>query len=391
MLKSGGLYFPEAIKKHARKHSLSLKDTGLPGPPRMDRLDGISFIANFARRPGEVSRPREVFRMSVPVLDLSGIENAYPAIATVADSLADVLLRPMAARSADGLRTAIARYVGVPENCIVPADGEDAITTRLIDRFLCRGDVVAIPEPSCGIFRYAVQSAGIEVLDTGSDEQFDLYEDALIQLASEVDSVRLIFLSSPNNPTGKAIPRETILRILATGVPTVVDESFVEFGGTSCAPLVTEYSNLVVLRGFKWASLNGLDIAYAAASPGVADRLAAVLPVEPISGMALSAAESALRHKSLLDENLARLARERVRMTSALNAVPGVVVHPSSANFVFCQFPNHRSRDVAKWLFENGVKVRHYQAKEYRDGIRIRVGLPEDTDRFAAALKKSLA
>lgn len=328
--------------------------------------------------------------MSVAVLDLSGIENAFPAIASVADSLADVLLRPMAARSTDGLRQTVAKYIGVPENCIVPADGEDALAAKLLDRFLRRGDAVAIPEPSCGIFRYAAQSAGIEVLDTGTDERFDLYEDALVQLVTEADSVRLVFLSTPNNPTGKLLARETVVRILETGVLTVLDESHIEFGGKSCTPLIADFPNLVVMRGFKWASLNGLSIAYAVAAPTVAARLAAVLPVEPISGMALSAAESALRHKSLLDDNLARLGRERARLTSALNAVPGVIVHPSAANFIFCQFPNHRSRDVAKWLFENGVKVRHYPAKEFRDGIRIRVGPSEDTDRFIAALKKSL-
>jgi histidinol-phosphate aminotransferase len=329
--------------------------------------------------------------MPLSVLDLSGIENVYPAVATVADSLADVLLRPAVARSTDSLRTAVARYIGVPENFIVPADGEDIIVAKIIDRFLRRGDAAAMPEPSYGIFRYAAQSAGIEVLDTGSDERFDLYEDSLIRLATEAEAVRLVFLSTPNNPTGKAISRETVVRVLETGVMTVLDESHVEFGGQSCAPLVRDFPNLVVMRGFKWASLNGLSIAYAVAAPNAAARLAAALPVESISGMALSAAESALRHKSLLDENLARLGRERMRMTSALAALPGVIVHPSAANFIFCQFPNHRGRDVAKWLFENGVKVRHYPAKEYRDGIRIRVGLPEDTDRFVATLKKSLA
>lgn len=329
--------------------------------------------------------------MVVPVLDLSGIENVYPAVATISDSLADVLLRPMAARSTDGLRAAVARYVGVPDNRVVLADSEDAIVAKLIDRFLRRGDAVAMPEPSYGIFRYAARSAGIEVLDTGSDEKFDLYEDSLVRLASEADAVRLVFLSTPNNPTGKAISRATIVRVLETGVLTVLDESHVEFGGQSCAPLVETFPNLVVMRGFKWASLNGLSIAYAVAAPNAAARLAAALPAEAISGMALSAAESALRHKPLLDENLRRLARERARMTDALTATSGVIVHSSSANFIFCQFPNHRGRDVAKWLFENGVKVRHYPAKEYRDGFRIRVGLPEDTDRFVAALKKSLA
>ncbi len=329
--------------------------------------------------------------MSVSVLDLSGIENVHPSVATVADSLADVLLRPSAPRSMDSLRRAIAVHVGLSETCVVIADSEDAIVAKLIRLFLNRGDAIAVPEPTYGIFRYAAQSAGIEVLDTGSDENFEIYQESLAEIVTAAEQVRLVFLASPNNPTGKPIRRETIIRILETGTLTAVDESHIEFGGRSCADLIEEYPNLVVMRGFKWASLDGLNVAYALAAPPIAARLAAVLPIEPLSGMALSAAESAIRHAPLLRDNLERIARERDRMTTALDALPGVIVHQSGANFVFCQFPDRKGRDIANRLFENGVKVRHYPAKEYRDGIRIRVGHPADTDRLLDALKKSLA
>ncbi|MBX7221513.1 MAG: aminotransferase class I/II-fold pyridoxal phosphate-dependent enzyme [Blastocatellia bacterium] len=327
--------------------------------------------------------------MTETILDLSGIENVYPPAPVVTESLVQVMLSGFADRTPANLRMALAGYTKLPVESIFVDAGEDALVKRLFSRLLSPGGAIAAPEPSLGTYRCWAEMAGIEVFDTGRADDFSILTE-VIQTVADEPRLQLIFLASPNNPTGTLIPPDNIEAILRLGKLTVVDESYFEFSRSTCMPLLQKYSNLLILRGFKWAALAGHQIAYGLAAPEVVTRLQAGFQAEAISPMGIAAAIASLEDRGFLVENVRRLVFERERLFQALSRIPGVVPFVSQTNFLFCRFPGRSGKQVASALFKNGVKVRHYPAPEYRDGVRIRVGLPQESDRLLEALALTL-
>jgi histidinol-phosphate aminotransferase len=256
------------------------------------------------------------------------------------------------------LREAAASYVSLaPENVVVGAGADDLIL--LVARvFLGPGARGAIDPPTYALYRIATMLAGAVVV--GTDERA---------------TVR--WVCNPNNPTGETVEAERIVE-LARGAPdtvVVVDEAYVEYGGSSCVPWVDELSNLVVLRTLSKAfGLASLRVGYAAAHPETAALLDERRAPAPISGPAAAIATAALREPRLGDVETTVAERERVR---AALVVAGHDCPPTATNFVFVR----TDEPLAERLEEQGIVVRAFP-----DGIRISVLRPSQNDILLRAL-----
>lgn len=256
------------------------------------------------------------------------------------------------------LREAAASYAGLrPESVVVGAGADDLIL--LVARvFLGPGTRAAIDPPTYALYRIATTLAGAGVVGGEHDA-----------------TVR--WICNPNNPTGETTAPEEIVELAHEAPETivVVDEAYLEYGGTSCAPWVEKLSNLVVLRTLSKAfGLASLRVGYALAHPETAALLDERRAPAPISGPAAAIAAAALRAPRLGDVRATVEERERLRV--ALLAA-GYDCPPTATNFVFLR----TDEPLAERLEAQGIVVRAFP-----EGIRISVRRPSENDVLLRAL-----
>ena len=130
------------------------------------------------------------------------------------------------------------------------------------------GDKVLSCIPTFGMYKFLTDVAGGQLLELDRTPDYGIDLDAI--KAATDERTKLIFLASPNNPTGNSVPREQVIALLEMGLFVVIDEAYFEFAGHTVADLVNDYENLMVARTFsKWAGLAGVRIGYAIVSPEV--------------------------------------------------------------------------------------------------------------------------
>ncbi|HKL62433.1 MAG TPA: histidinol-phosphate transaminase [Woeseiaceae bacterium] len=285
-----------------------------------------------------------------------------------------------------------AHYDAAPDETFVTRGSSEAID--LLIRCFCRpgrDDVVICP-PTFGMYQvYAdIQNAGIRRVPlSGPDFRLDV--DAV--LAAWDGRARLLFLTSPNNPTGTSIAAEAIARLcdrLAGRGVVVLDAAYVEFAAEDpCPRLLAAHDNLVVLRTLSKAyGLAGARCGVAIGRPAVVRLLGKVMPPYAIPTPTVEAATAAVVNESfrVMPERIRALCAERERVRAALTACPGVLrVWPSDANFLLVRF-----RDSAQALAlarETGLLLRDFGGEPGLENcLRITIGETADNDRLLAVL-----
>ena len=285
------------------------------------------------------------------------------------------------------LKEELAQYVGVTPDMIVTGCGSDDILDSAMRAFGEPGDVVAGPEPSFAMIPIFARMNALEYagVTERSSHQPDI--DALLATRAKV-----IYLCSPNNPTGAVMPRESIERVVteATGV-VFIDEAYAEFAGVSAADLVFKSDRLLVIRTMSKAfGLAGLRIGYAIGQPKLVMEVEKSRGPYKLNAMAEQMALAALRHdRDWVDEHVALAVQLRERLAGALRAM-GLAPLPSSANFVCVPVANCVA--VGQALRSRGVAVRPFPALPHvGDALRISVGPWPMLQRLLDALGPAIA
>jgi histidinol-phosphate aminotransferase len=202
------------------------------------------------------------------------------------------------------------------------------------------------------------------------------------------DGAGIVFLTSPNNPTGNPVNRAELDALCNLEALIVVDEAYVEFGGNSVVPLIAQHPNLVVLRTFsKWAGLAGLRVGYSVSHPELAGHMMALKQPYNVNVAAEAGAIAAIEHYAEVRETIASIVAERDRMARLCADLGWLKPVPSQANFVLMAVEGQNAKDVANALRSKGVLVRYYDRPDLANYIRISAGRPEDTDRLLEALR----
>jgi histidinol-phosphate aminotransferase len=283
-------------------------------------------------------------------------------------------------------RRAIAAYLSIGEQYIVAGSGSDELIDLLIRAFLSPGEAVIDCSPTFGMYSFLTEVAGGRVIEVPRQEDYSLDVPSIQAAAREA---KIVFVASPNNPTGNVIARSELEALLATGLVVVVDEAYVEFSGESFAPLVPAHGNLAVLRTFsKWAGLAGLRAGYGVLPVAVAQALMKIKQPYNLNVAAQAALMASLEDADLLRERVRKLVNERERLFNLLNDIPFLRPTTSKANFILCRVVDAGAKEVWRRLRERGIMVRYFEAPRLRDCLRISVGLPEQTDALIAALKE---
>jgi histidinol-phosphate aminotransferase len=332
-------------------------------------------------------------------IKLDAMENPYQLPDTLraelAQRLADAVLNRYPVPSYAGIKERIRAKLGVPAGFdVILGNGSDEIISILCTA-TARQDkraVVLAPTPAFVMFNRSAQFAGMDYVGVPLKADFSLDRAAMLA-AIDKHKPSLVFLAYPNNPTGNLYDEADMIAIIEAlgenGI-AVVDEAYHPFARTSFMDKLPQYPNLVVMRTLSKLGLAGIRLGYLAAAPALLEQFDKVRPPYNVNVLTQVAAEFALDHVEVLDEQAARLNEARTDLAAALAALPGVTVFPSSANFITLRVPD-AEKTCAK-LFEERVLTKNLSKMHelLANCIRVTVSTPEENSVFLNALKASL-
>lgn len=288
------------------------------------------------------------------------------------------------------LREALSGFLGVPAAHILPGHGADELLDYLCRLFLRPGDAVVNCPPTFGMYEFDAALAAARVIEVWRGADYTLDVAGVERAVRGGENVKLLFLTSPNNPSGNWLPDADLRRLLDLPLLVVLDEAYVEFADhPSRAPWVLERENLVVLRTFsKAAGIAGLRLGYGICPAWLMPHLWTFKQPYNVNVAASVAGLASLRHVDQIQRVVALLKAERARLFALLAATPCLRPHPSQANFILCDVVGRDARSLKLALQQRGILVRHYAKRGLENCIRVSVGRPEQTDALAAALRE---
>jgi histidinol-phosphate aminotransferase len=295
-------------------------------------------------------------------------------------------------RDAVALRTALADYLststGTPLTMrnLWAANGSNEILQQLLQAFGGPGRTALGFEPSYSMHPIISAGTQTEWVPAPRRADFSLDVDAAVGIVTE-RAPDVTFVTSPNNPTGQAVPAAELRRLVAAAPGMViVDEAYAEFSSQpSAVGLLAEFPHkLVVSRTMSKAfAFAGGRLGYLAAAPAVIDALLLVRLPYHLAALTQAAALAAVRHADGTLKSVAKLVAERERVSAALADI-GYDVVPSDSNFVlFGKFADPK----ASWrsYVDRGVLIRDVGIPEH---LRVTIGLPEENDAFLLVSKE---
>lgn len=286
------------------------------------------------------------------------------------------------------LKAQIAAIKGVAaENIFIGNGSDEAID--LVFRVFCepRVDNVVAIAPSYGMYKVAAAINDVELREVQLGEEFSLPVEAI--LAATDDNTKVVFLCSPNNPTGNSFPREAILRLVDEfeGM-VVVDEAYIDFAeAESLKSEIAQRPNLIVLQTMSkaWA-MAGLRVGLALADKRVVELMSQVKYPYNINVATMSIVSGLLAKG--IDAEVVAIKAQRAVLVEALKGMAMVQrVYPSDANFILARFDDADA--VYDYLIADGIIVRNRNRVKGCEGcLRMTVGLPEENDKLIKSLKR---
>ena len=336
----------------------------------------------FARRLGQSAEA---------LIKLDANENPFGPSPRVHEALAQLAGAHIYPDPASGqLRSLLAGYCGAPAQQILCGAGADELIELILQLFIEPGDCIINTPPTFAMYSFDAPLYHARAIDAPRRDDFSLDVQA-IERAVKQHSPKLVFLCSPNNPSGNLIPPAQLEQLLALPTVLVLDEAYIEFAeADSLAEQVGTRENLIVLRTLsKWAGLAGLRLGYGIFPPALMPHLWKIKQPYNVNVAADVAGQASLHDINLLRARVAELVQQRKRLESALAAWPFLCPYPSQANFVLCRVQGRPAAQLRDQLAQAGIIVRHYDKPRLRDHIRISAGTAPQMDRLLEALANS--
>jgi histidinol-phosphate aminotransferase len=327
-------------------------------------------------------------------LNTNEAPEAPPAAFTrrLADALAGIEWHRYPDRAYRRLREAIAEHHGVAPEQVFAANGSNEVLQTLLLAYGGPGRRAAVFEPTYALHSHIARITGTAVAVGGRSDDFTVDLDEVRRVLAE-HRPEITFLCSPNNPTGRAEPEETVAAVgaMAPGI-VVVDEAYGQFAPWSALGLVDERADVVVTRTFsKTWSMAGARLGYLVGPAGLVEGLDKVVLPYHLDVVKQLAGTLALSYTDEMRARVAALVEERGRVAAALSALP-VDVWRSDANFVLFRPQTRDGAAVWQALLDRSVLVRNCADWPRLDGcLRVTIGTPAENDAFLAALAEVLS
>lgn len=292
----------------------------------------------------------------------------------------------------EDLKGKIADYSSVQQsNIIIGGDGADEILDVLGKTLIEPGDEFIVPLPSYMYYEFTLKiHGGVPVYATWNVDDNKL--DVQSVLGAITEKTKIIFLCTPNNPTGGLVDKEDIKKVLeSTDVLVVVDEAYFEFGEVDNVDLLEDYDNLLILRTFsKVFGLAGMRIGYAISNPEFIEYMHRVKPVFSLTKLAYVAALATLDDKEYIEKSIEIGIQSRDYLYENMSKFDKLKVYPSKANYILVDVrkTGMTSKEFAEELLKRGIIVRDCYSFKGLDEywIRVSVGTLKEDERFIEVL-----
>ena len=322
-------------------------------------------------------------------IKLNTNENPYPPSPMALEKIQQAVtqkLRLYPDPNASQLVTASADYYGVKNNQVFAGNGSDEVLAFAFLAFFKAQPPISFPDISYSFYPVYCNIFEIPFNTFALDENFAIDIDSI-----PADAGGIIF-PNPNAPTGIYLETQNI-EILLNKFPDVVlivDEAYIDFGGSSCVSLVNKYPNLLVIQTLsKSRSLAGLRVGYAI---GHEDLISALNSVKnsfnsyPLDALAITGATASMQDKDYFTGCCKKIIDTREWTTGKLQDC-GFEVLPSTANFVFARHKQRDAGDLYQQLKQQGILVRYFNKPKISDFLRITIGTQKDMQRFCEVIK----
>jgi histidinol-phosphate aminotransferase len=285
-------------------------------------------------------------------------------------------------------------YASTAERLLVTRGSSEAIDVLIRGFCQANRDSIVICPPTFDMYRLYASIQGASIRPVPLDGEFRLRTDAVLEAIDA--SVKIVFICTPNNPTGGSVPKEDIRRLaseLKDRALLVIDEAYYEFSSVADnLELIDEYDNVVILRTLsKFVALAGARCGAVLARAEVIDFLGRVLPPYTFPTPSIECVVNALEEESLVvaRERIALIRQQRNRLAESLARLPGVIrVYPSEANFILVRVRDRQA--FVESARRASILIRAFDAQPALEHcVRITVGRPEDNEALLRALAES--
>ena len=292
----------------------------------------------------------------------------------------------------------IAEYAGVEDSqVIIGGDGADEIIDVLAKTFIDNGDEFIVPLPSYMYYEYLLKQYGAKPVYA----RWNLDENKL-DVESIFDSItpktKMIFLCSPNNPTGTLIEKEVLMDIASRNpdILIVIDEAYFEYSEVTNKDLINEYDNIFIIRTMsKVLGLAGMRIGYGLACDEIIEYMHRIKPVFSLTRFSFVAALNTFRDKTYIEESIKKGIESRQYLYDEVSKIDGLYVFPSKSNFMLIRVKDtgFTASELALELMKRGIIVRDCTSFKGLDEywIRISICTLEEDEKFIKILKEVLS
>lgn len=327
------------------------------------------------------------------LIKLNTNENPYPPspkVLAAINAANNDRLRLYPDPNAEDLKQALARYFQLNCNQVFVGNGSDEVLAHTFQALLKHEHPILFPDISYSFYPVYCQLYQIDY------QKIPLTENFSIQPQNYQQPNGGIIFPNPNAPTGKLLKLDAIETILQANPKTVVvvDEAYIDFGGQSAHPLISQYPNLLVIQTFsKSRALAGLRIGYALGHPDLIEALERVknsFNSYPMDRLAQAAAIASLEDEAYFQTHCQRIIQQRHQVVQALDRLNFHTLE-SHANFIFTRPPHPLSAEqLAQQLREQNIIVRYFNQPRIQDYLRITIGTEEQNQALIQALQQEI-
>ncbi len=342
-------------------------------------IDSVPYI------PGEQPRGKTFIKLNTN-------ENPYPPSERVLNAIRGAVnetLRLYPDPECLSFREAAARRHSLSPEQVFAGNGSDEILAFCFQAFFDPKKTILFPDITYSFYPVYADYFGLKWKTVALDHDFEP------RIEQFFGSEGGVILANPNAPTGKTMDTGEIRRVLDlnANVVVLVDEAYVDFGGSSVVPLIPLYPNLVVVRTLsKSGALAGLRAGYAMGSPNLMNALRCVrdsINSYTVDRLALAGAAASLEDTQWFEETRKAIVKTREEAARSLKAL-GFTVYDSAANFLFVSHPEKTAKYLLDELRARGILVRWFDKPRISNCLRISVGTDEEMAALSGALSAIL-
>jgi len=275
----------------------------------------------------------------------------------------------------------------VKKSMILPGNGSDELIQALCMTMKGSINGVLVPVPTFSMYKIIAVNTGNNVVEVPLDRKFDLDVDAITAKMRKMFPA-LIFLSSPNSPTGNMFSRKKIEAVIrkAPGL-VVVDEAYAAFSGQTLMPLLKKYDNVVFLKTLSKLGMASIRLGFLIGNPDVIAQIDKVRLPYNVNALSQVAAGLFLDHEQEFIKQIKEIVKRREELYGELKQIKWIKTYPSRANFIFfsCAFDSNR---IYNKLAAQGIIVKNLNVlSTIPHCIRVTVGTKKENEAFVKALK----